>query len=246
MLGELVSAWGGPRLGGTGIGHTRWATHGGVSVTNAHPHQDCQNRVSVVHNGIIENADELRARLERAGHAFTSEGDSEVICHLIEEALLDNGDLLRAVQATVDQLEGSWAVVALDGTTGRMVAARHRSPLLVAQSKEGSFLASDISALTDWIDSFRILDDGDIVEIAAELTWTRGGRPIPPPDPIPTPPRAVGRSLDRDDHMASEIGEQPEAAARVLDEIGRDIASGALWRQLSLPLFDRLRVLACG
>lgn len=246
MLRDLVSAWAGPRLGGTGIGHTRWATHGGVSVTNAHPHQDCQNRVSVVHNGILENADELRTRLELGGHAFTSEGDSEVICHLIEEALLISGDLLQAVSAAVDQLEGSWAIVALDGLTGRMVAARHRSPLLVAPSKDGTFLASDIAALTDWVDSFCILEDGDIVEVAAELTWTRGGTRVPPPDPITTPPRTVSRSLDRDDHMASEIQEQPEAAARVLDDIGRGIARGTLWRQLALPRFDRLRVLACG
>jgi glucosamine--fructose-6-phosphate aminotransferase (isomerizing) len=246
-LDELVEAWDGPPLGGTGIGHTRWATHGGVSVTNAHPHQDCGGHLSVVHNGILDNADRLRAELIHAGHGFASEVDSEVIVHLAEDRLAATGDLLTAVSEAVQQLTGSWALVVLDGRTGRMVAAAHRSPLLVARSERGSFLASDISAIADWVDEFHILADDDVVELAEELIWTHAGVPAPTPPAIPRPARiSGGRLLDEDDHMASEIDEQPEAAARLLETLGGSIADGSLWRGLGLPRFDRLRVVACG
>lgn len=246
-LTSLVAAWEGPAFGAAGIGHTRWATHGGVSVTNAHPHQDCQRRLSVVHNGIIENAQTLREELEHLGHHFTSEVDSEVLCHLIEEALPIAGTLPEAVALTTRQLDGSWAFVVLDGMTGTMVATAHRSPLLLASSDTGVFLASDISAVARWVEQYQILDDGVIVEIAAELNWTRDGSPISPPRSIDCPPRSIGRaSPDRDDHMAGEIDEQPEAAARILESIGGGIANGALWSGLGLAPFERIRMLACG
>lgn len=246
-LPSLVEAWEGPELGGAGIGHTRWATHGGVCVANAHPHQDCTRRVSVVHNGIIENADELRADLIHAGHSFASDVDSEVICHLVESRLDATGDLLTAVSQTVRVLRGSWAIAVLDGKTGRMIAAAHRSPLLVARSDRGVFVASDISAIADWVDEFQILSDGDVVEVSAEPVWTSKGVLSAAPQAIACPPRSSGnRLLDQDDHMAREIGEQPEAAARILQEIGGRIADGDLWRALELPSFSRLRVLACG
>lgn len=246
-LHGLVAAWEGPSLGNTGIGHTRWATHGGVCVANAHPHQDCSGRLSVVHNGIIDNADRLRTELIHSGHRFASEVDSEVICHLVEDRLAATGDLLMAVSQTVRRLAGSWAIAVLDGKTGRMVAAAHRSPLLVANSDRGIFVASDISAIADWVDEFRILSDGDVVEVADELVWTNDGAHLAVPQAIACPPRSKDSvSLDRDDHMAREIDEQPEAAARILQEIGGRIADGDLWRALELPAFQRLRVVACG
>ena len=246
-LPALAEAWEGPRRGGVGIGHTRWATHGGVCVTNAHPHQDCSRRLSVVHNGIIDNADRLGAELVRAGHSFGSGVDSEIICHLVEDALETTGDLLAAVSQSVRLLSGSWAFVVLDGETDRMVAAAHRSPLLLAQSSAGVFLASDIGAIDEWVDEFMILSDGDIVEVADNPVWTRAGHPVQAPVAIDCPPRAVGnRALDRNDHMVSEIDEEPEVAARILDIVGSQIASGALWRGLGLAPFDRLRLLGCG
>lgn len=246
-LPALAEAWEGPRRGGVGIGHTRWATHGGVCVTNAHPHQDCSRRLSVVHNGIIDNAGRLGAELVRAGHSFGSGVDSEIICHLVEDALETTGDLLAAVNQSVRLLSGSWAFVVLDGETDHMVAAAHRSPLLLAQSSSGVFLASDIGAIDEWVDEFRILSDGDIVEAADDPVWTRAGHPVQAPVAIDCPPRAVGnRALDRNDHMVSEIDEEPEVAARILDIVGSQIASGALWRGLGLAPFDRLRLLGCG
>lgn len=246
-LPALAAAWEGPPLGGVGVGHTRWATHGGVCVSNAHPHQDCNRRLSVVHNGIIDNADLLGAELIRAGHSFSSGVDSEIICHLVEDALETTGDLLAAVVQAVQLLSGSWAFVVLDGETDRMVAAAHRSPLLFARSATGVFLASDIGAIDEWVDEFRILDDGDIIEAADDPVWTRAGRTVQAPAAIRCPPRAVGnRALDRNDHMVSEIDEEPEVAARILDIVGGRVATGALWRSLGLAPFDRLRLLGCG
>jgi glucosamine--fructose-6-phosphate aminotransferase (isomerizing) len=246
-LPALAEAWEGPQLSGFGIGHTRWATHGGVCVSNAHPHQDCRRRLSVVHNGIIDNADKLGVELVRAGHSFTSGVDSEIICHLVEDALEATGDLLAAVTQAVALLSGSWAFVVLDGETDRMVAATHRSPLLLAQSGIGLFLASDIGAIDEWVEEFRILGDGDIVEVADSPMWTHAGLAFTPPAAIRCPPRVVGtRALDRNDHMVSEIDEEPEVAARILDIVGGQIANGALWRNLGVAPFDRMRLLGCG
>lgn len=246
-LPGLVEAWEGPELTGVGIGHTRWATHGGVCVANAHPHQDCSRRLSVVHNGIIENADQLRDELISAGHSFSSEVDSEVICHLVEDQLAETGDLLTAVANSVRLLKGSWGIAVLDGATDRLVAAAHRSPLLIARSSHGQFVASDISAIAEWVEQFSILGDGDVVEVRGDPIWLNEGEAIKPPKAIACPPRSSTRMrVDTDDHMAREIDEQPEAAARILQEIGGRIADGNLWRELALPRFDRLRVLACG
>jgi glucosamine--fructose-6-phosphate aminotransferase (isomerizing) len=246
-LPALAAAWEGPALGGIGVGHTRWATHGGVCVSNAHPHQDCNRRLSVVHNGILGNAEQLTAELIRAGHSFASDVDSEILCHLIEDALGETTELLAAVTRALRSLTGSWAFVVLDAQTGAMVAAAHRSPLLLAESSDGVFLASDISAIADWVDQFRIVGDGDIVEVAESVTWTHGGKPIAAPAAIDRPPRVVdSRPLDRGDHMVSEIDEQPEVTARLLDVVGRRIANGALWRELGIAPFERLRLLACG
>jgi glucosamine--fructose-6-phosphate aminotransferase (isomerizing) len=246
-LGELVDAWEGPTLNGTGIGHTRWATHGAVSVANAHPHQDCTRRISVVHNGIIENADDVRRQLEHAGHAFASDVDSEIIAHLVEDALGADDDLLGAVSSSVALLKGSWAIVVLDGRTGRLAAASHRSPLIFGESEEGVFLASDIAAVASWVDEFRVLGDHDVIEVGDRLVWTSGGLVTKPPAARPGPGRAVYTSVaEHDRHMAAEIAEQPGAAARAIDAVADRIADGRLWRELGLPPFQRLRVVACG
>jgi glutamine---fructose-6-phosphate transaminase (isomerizing) len=239
-LDQLVSNWTGAKFDGVGIGHTRWATHGSVTEVNAHPHIDCTGRISVVHNGIIENAWHLRRALERAGHHFASGVDSEVLCHLIEDRLEKTGDLLEAVRSALTVLEGSWAIAVLEEGTGRVVVAAHRSPLLLAHTELGDFATSDITAVADWVDEFRVLEDGDIVE----LTGTNG-------DPAPVMARCSWGSGDADlngyaDYMAKEIDEQPAAAARVLDELGAGVVDGTLWRDLGLAPFDRLRVIGCG
>ena len=116
--------------GTCGIGHTRWATHGRPSEANAHPHTSCDGSVAVVHNGIIENFAELREELEGRGHTFTSQTDTEVIAHLVEENLRESNDLLQAVREAADRLIGAYAIAAIsDQATGTLVAARKDSPL---------------------------------------------------------------------------------------------------------------------
>jgi len=246
-LGRAVSSWTGPELDGVCIGHTRWATHGPATESNAHPHTDCTGRISLVHNGIIENADRLRHALTTSGHNFVTTVDSEVVCHLIEDQLKISADLLDAVQAALTPLEGSWALAVLEEQTGRVVVAAQRSPLLIAHTSHGDFAASDIAAVADWVDEFRVLEDGEVVELAGANGWHNHGVGAV----APVMARCLWRSGDADldgyaDYMAKEIDEQPAAAARVLDELGGGVANGNLWTDLGLAPFDRLQVIGCG
>ncbi|PZF59924.1 glutamine--fructose-6-phosphate transaminase (isomerizing) [Curtobacterium sp. MCSS17_008] len=232
---------------GVGIGHTRWATRGAVREENAHPHADCTGRISVVHNGIVENADRLRATLEGQGHVFRSEVDSEVIGHLVERALRVDPDLLLAVQIATAQLEGAWAVVVLDARDGRMVAAADRSPLVVARSARGDFVASDVGAIAEWCETFVPLRDGDVVELGEAWSWSSGGVAVPVPFPTASPFAPAALELgDHPDHMAKEIDEQPAVVAEVLDRVRHRTSDGSTWTGLGLPAFDRLAVVACG
>jgi glucosamine--fructose-6-phosphate aminotransferase (isomerizing) len=246
-LAELLGAWNGPDLLTVGIGHTRWATHGSVSESNAHPHHDCINRVSVAHNGIIENSDSLRRELEERGHVFSSDVDSEVVCHLVEEGLAAGYSLLDSVIHTTDELAGSWALAVIDAQTGQLVAAAHRSPLLIAHSALGDFVTSDIAAVAEWVTEFTPLRDYDVVALGDEVVWTTRGEPIAARSPIPCLWRGAATQLGKHtDFMAKEIDEQPEIAARILDQLTPGIADGSVWRNLDAPGFQRIAVIGCG
>ncbi|MCW2588710.1 MAG: glucosamine--fructose-6-phosphate aminotransferase, isomerizing, partial [Mycobacterium sp.] len=164
-LDRKVLEWSGPALDGLGIGHTRWATHGSVTETNAHPLADCTGRINVVHNGVIENAEVLRDALTASGHLFTSDVDSEVLCHLIEDRWMIHGDLFEAVETALEVVEGSWGLAVLAEPTGQLVVAANGSPLLVARTSDGDFATSDIAAIADWVEDFRVLEDGDVVDL---------------------------------------------------------------------------------
>jgi len=155
-----------PAHGDCGVGHTRWATHGAPTQTNAHPHTDCTGRVAVVHNGIIENADLLRKRLEDSGHAFTTETDTEVLSHLIEEA---NGDSLEdRVTDALRHVEGTYGIAVMDSTEpGKIVAARRGSPVLLGVGDDEHFVASDASAVIEHTRSVVYLNDGDVATVTA-------------------------------------------------------------------------------
>jgi glucosamine--fructose-6-phosphate aminotransferase (isomerizing) len=246
-LERQVSEWAGPTLDGVGIGHTRWATHGVVTEGNAHPHADCTGRISLVHNGIVENADALRKSLAAASHQFASDVDSEVLCHLIEDQLCLHDDLFEAVEAALIKVEGSWALAVLEHATGRLVVAANHSPLLVARTAHGDFATSDVAAVADWVDEFRVLEDGDVVDLSGTDRWRNHG--LNAASGVMT--RCTWHTHDAgmngySDHMAKEIDEQPEAVARVLDELGCGIANGSLWNGLDLMPFDRLHVIGCG
>ncbi|WNG86977.1 glutamine--fructose-6-phosphate transaminase (isomerizing) [Mycobacterium sp. ITM-2016-00317] len=245
-LDRMLNQWTGARFNGVGIGHTRWATHGSVTPDNAHPHADCTGEVSVVHNGIIENAELLRAELTCGGHVFETSVDSEVLCHLIEDERLVEDDLVRAVQKALARAQGSWALAVLEKASGRIAVAAHGSPLLVARTAHGDFATSDIAAVADWADEYRILEDGDIVELHSD-TWLRSGVPITAPPAHQCRWRTSDVELhDHADFMAKEIDEQPEVASRLIERLRPNIADGGMWRQLGIPPFERLRVVGCG
>ncbi|WP_456370576.1 glutamine--fructose-6-phosphate transaminase (isomerizing) [Geoglobus sp.] len=149
--------------GSIGIGHTRWATHGKPSEINAHPHTDCSGKIAVVHNGIISNFQHLREELESRGHVFSSETDTEVIAHLIEEEYC--GDLKEAVMKAVERLNGSYAVVAMHADSEELVAVRYRSPLVIGVGDGEWLIASDVPAVLDYTSRVIYLEDGDVVRL---------------------------------------------------------------------------------
>lgn len=150
-----------------GIGHTRWATHGGVTENNAHPH--ISHGVALVHNGIIENHEAQRERLTALGYTFESQTDTEVIAHLIHLHLKDSGDLLQALQATIAELHGAYALAVIrQEEPDRMVAARMGCPLLVGLGEGENFVASDVSAIVSSTRSVMFLEDGDTADLSRE------------------------------------------------------------------------------
>ena len=155
-----------------GVGHTRWATHGRPDERNAHPHADCWGRVAVVHNGVVVNHRELRARLETSGHLLTSDTDSEVIAHLVEEHLGWGVGLSESVRRAVAEVEGALALAVVHaGDPGLIVATRRRSPLVVGRSTTAGHVASDAVVLLHRAADVFPLDDGQVVEVRPGVLW---------------------------------------------------------------------------
>ncbi len=156
-------------VGHPGIAHTRWATHGRPNDTNAHPHTDCSGRLALIHNGIIENYVEIKARLVAAGHRFSSETDTEVLAHLIESHYGD--DLVEAVRAALNEVRGAYAIgVMHTDHPNRIVGARMNVPLIVGLGDGEGFLASDVPAILEHTKRVVILHEGDIADVTAEGT----------------------------------------------------------------------------
>jgi len=154
-----------PLTGGTGIAHTRWATHGAPSEVNAHPHLSSGN-IAVVHNGIIENHQALRSQLQGLGYEFISQTDTEVIGHLVHHELKTSDNLLTAVQKTVKQLDGAYGTVVMDSTDkDRIIVARSGSPLVIGYGLGENFIASDMMALLPVTRKFSFLEEGDVAEV---------------------------------------------------------------------------------
>ena len=235
-----------------GIGHTRWATHGGVTEANAHPHVSF-NELAVVHNGIIENHDEQRARLRDAGYAFESETDTEVIAHLIHHHQKGGADLLAAVQAATRELTGAYAIAVVSTRDpGRMIAARMGCPLLVGLGKGENFIASDVSAIVQATRRVIFLEEGDTAEVTREAVHVFD---------------ETGEAIERDVHvsdvslaslelgpyrhfMQKEIHEQPRAVADSLEAV---IDNGGFSPELFgvdaagvLAGVEGVQILACG
>jgi glucosamine--fructose-6-phosphate aminotransferase (isomerizing) len=243
-----------PEAVGAGIGHTRWATHGHPTETNAHPHVDCTFRVAVVHNGIIENCRELRARLEADGHAFASDTDTEVIAHMVEEELAGGSSLAEAVRSTVRELRGAFALaVVCAGEPGTIVGARRVSPLVVGVGEGGEGLvASDIPALLGRTRRFWVIDDDQVVELRAGSmrVTTLAGKVVEPTERTVEWDLAAAEKEGYPDFMSKEIHEQPRAIADTL--LGRVLADGSIALDEMRITRDQLRdvdkafIVACG
>lgn len=152
--------------GNVGIAHVRWATHGNPTKENAHPHCSCDNKISVVHNGIIENYKELRMELQQEGHVFKSETDTEIIPHLIERYMNEGNDLLKSTQLAINKLSGSYALAVISTEEpDKIIGARKESPLIVGVSEEGNFLASDVPAILNETRHVIYLEDNEIIQL---------------------------------------------------------------------------------
>lgn len=239
-----------------GIAHTRWATHGAPTDRNAHPHTSCDGRVAIVHNGIIENYRSLREELQARGHEFRSETDSEVIAHLVEEALRGPaaGDVVEALRQATRRLEGSWAVAAISADDpGTVACARKGSPLVLAATDGGAYAASDITALAGITSQVIQLDDGQLARMdpsGAVTVYDASGSEVAKPDTLDIDWDASAATLGGyDDFMAKEIAEQPTAIERLLRgrlSDGRINLDELDLTDDEIAAIDRIYVVACG
>jgi glutamine---fructose-6-phosphate transaminase (isomerizing) len=236
---------------GTGIAHTRWATHGAPAVHNAHPHFSA-NRIALVHNGIIENHDELRAELQARGYAFSSQTDTEVIAHLVNH--LYDGDLFDAVQRATLRLKGAYAIaVFCRDEPQRVVGAREGSPLILGLGQGENFLASDAMALAGVTDQIVYLEEGDVVDLQLGKTWIAARQADGRYKDVHRQVRTVVAHSGAAElgpyrhYMQKEIFEQPRAIADTLEGVLG--ITPELFGDGAYKVFkevDQVLILACG
>jgi len=251
-LRELV---GEPPPATSGIAHTRWATHGEPNDVNAHPHTDAGGRVAVVHNGIVENSERLRADLVAQGVTLRSETDTEALAHLIAAALeAGAAGLEDAVRTTLERVEGTYGLVVLDAREpGELVAARNGSPLVIGIGEGETLVASDVAALVRHTQQVAYLEDGEIATLSAAdfRTSTREARPI---DRTATTVDVTAEDYelgDSPDFMHKEMHEQPDAVARALlgrldDQFATARLGGIEVTARDVHAIRRVKFLGCG
>jgi glutamine---fructose-6-phosphate transaminase (isomerizing) len=243
-----------PMTGTTGIGHTRWATHGAPNECNAHPHHDCKNNIAVVHNGIIENATSLRKELESRGHKFVSETDTEVLAHLIEAASDDGEPLEDAVMDALRLVEGTYGIAVISSKDPeKVVCARKGSPLLLGLGEGEYYVASDVAAILEHTRSVVYLDDGEMGVITPkgyevlDLNARRVRKGV----------SRIDWDLDQiekggfDHFMLKEIFEQPQTVTntmrgRLVSEEGFSKLGGLNLSKEELLNIDHIVITACG
>jgi len=241
-----------PTQGHLGIAHTRWATHGVPSERNAHPHIS-KDGIAIVHNGIIENHEELHAELQQAGYEFTSETDTEVIAHRIHFHLKSTNDLFKAVRATVAELEGAYALAVISQKDpDRIVLARQGCPVVIGLGQDENFVASDIAALLPVTRTFLFLEEGDVAEVRRESVRVidRDGNTVQRKVHESELSADAAEKGDFPHYMLKEIYEQPRAVAQTLDE---RVAGGKLLEaafgpaaQAVFAKTEAVRIVACG
>ena len=265
-IGQATTSLSGARAA---LGHTRWATHGGVTEANAHPHLDCQGRLAVIHNGIIENHAELRRELVGAGHTFNSQTDTEVVCHLLEDELtnasaegteLDGSvldpapellappceRLVQAVMGVFRRLDGLSAIGVLDPQLECIAAAKNGSPLVLGWGADGNFLASDSSALLEHTRKLTFLEDGQAALVTRDsltVYEVTSGQPIAEPHIWDITWQQEVDTLDGHPHyMAKEIAEQP----LVLRRLAAEQSDAAQRLAHSIQAANTVHLVGCG
>ena len=233
----------------SGIGHTRWATHGGPTDENAHPHLDNEGKLAVIHNGIIENYLELRQQLEKAGHVFKSETDSESVAHLLSDSRKKHGgDLAAAMREVCQQLRGSFTLLAIHSDQpGRIVGARRNSPLVVGVGDGENFLASDVSAFISHTKRALELGQDEVADITADaiVITNLAGKTLPHNEYEISWDASAAERGGFEHFMLKEIFEQPKAIADTLlgriSGLGSDVTKG-----IDLKNIDKVVIIACG
>ena len=241
-----------PMIGNTGIAHTRWATHGIPTESNAHPHHS-NGEVFVVHNGIIENHQELRTTLLALGYEFESETDTEVIAHLVHAKLEEAGSLSGAVKGAVKDLEGAYAIGVIHIKEPQViVAARKGSPLVLGMGNDENLIASDQLAIADYADKFIFLEEGDLAEITPSKAtlWDSENKEVERPVVVE---KALGETIDKGEYrhfMLKEIFEQPKKIKDLLE--GQLTESGVpqeIFGPTAPEIFEKVeavQIVACG
>ena len=237
--------------GSTGIAHTRWATHGVPSEVNAHPHQS--SNIAIVHNGIIENYQELKAKLTEDGYSFLSETDSESIAHLIHKNIQNSSDLFDAVKKTIPELEGAYGLAAVDANDpSTLVVARCGSPLVIGLGIGENFVASDQLALRQVTDRFIYLEEGDFAKVTQEKIeiFDKDFNPVEREVVTITDAADTAEKGEFRHYMLKEIYEQPEAITRTLEgRIGKDQVLEEAFGVNAAEIFDKvesIQIVACG
>ncbi|MDD2240648.1 MAG: glutamine--fructose-6-phosphate transaminase (isomerizing) [Kiritimatiellae bacterium] len=244
-----------PLVGGLGIGHTRWATHGEPSEVNSHPHPDCTGTLAVVHNGIIENDVALRSALEAKGHVFRSQTDTEVLPHLIEDLLKTEGTTpAEAIREALRQVTGAYALgIVFRAQPDVIYAARCGSPLIIGVGDGEQFIASDVPAIRNRVKQVIYLNDGEVAEVrpSGVTLSTRDGTPVDPQvQPVTLHAEATGRA-GFETFMLKEIHEQPRVLRTLLethvDTSGAvDLGPVGTWIETHAERLQRILIVSCG
>ena len=269
-LGNLEAKLNDKPIKGTfGMGHTRWATHGKPNENNAHPHRDCTGQVVVIHNGIIENFLPLKQRLQKAGHQFKTETDTEVVAHLIEENLRQlpvagarsagnrqpaTGHFVEAVKKTLKELEGHYALVMIDGSEpGTIVAAKYGPPLVIGLGENENIIASDVAPLLAYTRNIIYLEDGEyaVADQKSVRVFDRNDKPVDRPPKKIMWDAVMAEKEGYRHYMLKEIHEQPRAVrdtfnGRMFEESGQIYFNDLQFTPEEWSRFTRVHIVACG